>query len=102
MSSLSAHTERPERSRNAKAQARHRAKRKAYIEQVRPYVLLPDAPSLPCQFLVGADRDQAPDCAWRIPRPGRCPTTAAHQNSGAGTREWPTSQRKRGASPHDF
>lgn len=26
--------ERPERSRNAKAQARHRAKRKAYIEQV--------------------------------------------------------------------
>lgn len=29
------HGERPERSRNAKAQARHRAKRKAYIEQVR-------------------------------------------------------------------
>lgn len=27
-------SERPERSRNAKAQARHRAKRKAYIEQV--------------------------------------------------------------------
>jgi hypothetical protein len=27
--------DRPERSRNAKAQARHRAKRKAYIEQVR-------------------------------------------------------------------
>jgi hypothetical protein len=26
--------DRPERSRNAKAQARHRAKRKAYIEQV--------------------------------------------------------------------
>jgi hypothetical protein len=38
MSSVSGHTahsERPERSRNAKAQARHRAKRKAYIEQVR-------------------------------------------------------------------
>lgn len=37
MSSVSGHTahsERPERSRNAKAQARHRAKRKAYIEQV--------------------------------------------------------------------
>lgn len=29
-----AHSERPERSRNAKAQARHRAKRKAYIDQV--------------------------------------------------------------------
>lgn len=28
-------SDRPERSRNAKAQARHRAKRKAYIEQVR-------------------------------------------------------------------
>ena len=31
--SYTAH-ERPERSRNATAQARHRAKRKAYIEQV--------------------------------------------------------------------
>ena len=29
------HADRPERSRNAKAQARHRAKRKAYIEQVQ-------------------------------------------------------------------
>jgi len=29
--------DRPERSRNAKAQARHRAKRKAYIEQVHTY-----------------------------------------------------------------
>ncbi|SJL10729.1 uncharacterized protein ARMOST_14123 [Armillaria ostoyae] len=38
MSSLSAHTERPERSRNAKAQARHRAKRKAYIEQLEQTV----------------------------------------------------------------
>lgn len=40
MSSVTGHhstalSERPERSRNAKAQARHRAKRKAYIEQVR-------------------------------------------------------------------
>lgn len=33
-------TDRPERSRNAKAQARHRAKRKAYIEQVR-FVVVP-------------------------------------------------------------
>lgn len=31
--------DRPERSRNAKAQARHRAKRKAYIEQVHTYRL---------------------------------------------------------------
>ena len=31
----SSSVDRPERSRNAKAQARHRAKRKAYIEQVR-------------------------------------------------------------------
>ncbi|KAF5351460.1 hypothetical protein D9757_012053 [Collybiopsis confluens] len=31
-------TERPERSRNAKAQARHRAKRKAYIEQLEQTV----------------------------------------------------------------
>ncbi|KAF8886410.1 hypothetical protein CPB85DRAFT_1232451 [Mucidula mucida] len=41
MSSLSGHTahsERPERSRNAKAQARHRAKRKAYIEQLEQTV----------------------------------------------------------------
>ncbi|KAJ6464012.1 hypothetical protein C8R45DRAFT_1175193 [Mycena sanguinolenta] len=41
MSSVSghtAHTERPERSRNAKAQARHRAKRKAYIEQLEQTV----------------------------------------------------------------
>ncbi|KAJ3800970.1 hypothetical protein GGU11DRAFT_662796, partial [Lentinula aff. detonsa] len=30
--------ERPERSRNAKAQARHRAKRKAYIEQLEQTV----------------------------------------------------------------
>jgi len=38
--SLSGHTagERPERSRNAKAQARHRAKRKAYIEQLEQTV----------------------------------------------------------------
>ncbi|KAF5372466.1 hypothetical protein D9758_005155 [Tetrapyrgos nigripes] len=36
MSSTSA--ERPERSRNAKAQARHRAKRKAYIEQLETTV----------------------------------------------------------------
>ncbi|KAF8064920.1 hypothetical protein FPV67DRAFT_1500702 [Lyophyllum atratum] len=32
------HSERPERSRNAKAQARHRAKRKAYIEQLETTV----------------------------------------------------------------
>ncbi|KAG6918287.1 hypothetical protein DXG01_015379 [Tephrocybe rancida] len=32
------HLERPERSRNAKAQARHRAKRKAYIEQLEQTV----------------------------------------------------------------
>ncbi|KAF7293046.1 BZIP domain-containing protein [Mycena indigotica] len=42
MSSISGHTaqtaERPERSRNAKAQARHRAKRKAYIEQLEQTV----------------------------------------------------------------
>lgn len=35
--------EQPQRSRNARAQARHRAKRKAYIEQVRRrFALLPD------------------------------------------------------------
>jgi len=34
----SVHSERPERSRNAKAQARHRAKRKAYIEQLEQTV----------------------------------------------------------------
>ncbi|KAI0634334.1 hypothetical protein C8Q77DRAFT_1055676 [Trametes polyzona] len=34
----SAQAERPERSRNAKAQARHRAKRKAYIEQLEQTV----------------------------------------------------------------
>ena len=33
----SSSADRPERSRNAKAQARHRAKRKAYIEQVNTY-----------------------------------------------------------------
>jgi hypothetical protein len=33
----SSSADRPERSRNAKAQARHRAKRKAYIEQVHAY-----------------------------------------------------------------
>ncbi|EPQ50776.1 hypothetical protein GLOTRDRAFT_13435, partial [Gloeophyllum trabeum ATCC 11539] len=32
-------SERPERSRNAKAQARHRAKRKAYIEQLEQTVV---------------------------------------------------------------
>ncbi|KAJ7185301.1 hypothetical protein C8R46DRAFT_880832, partial [Mycena filopes] len=31
-------SERPERSRNAKAQARHRAKRKAYIEEAQETV----------------------------------------------------------------
>ncbi|KIM41238.1 hypothetical protein M413DRAFT_144833 [Hebeloma cylindrosporum] len=36
--SYTAHAERPERSRNAKAQARHRAKRKAYIEQLEQTV----------------------------------------------------------------
>jgi hypothetical protein len=35
----SAGSDRPERSRNAKAQARHRAKRKAYIEQVSSFPL---------------------------------------------------------------
>ncbi|GBE83505.1 hypothetical protein SCP_0505560 [Sparassis crispa] len=34
----SVHSDRPERSRNAKAQARHRAKRKAYIEQLEQTV----------------------------------------------------------------
>ncbi|TRM67199.1 hypothetical protein BD626DRAFT_546118 [Schizophyllum amplum] len=34
----SSHIDRPERSRNAKAQARHRAKRKAYIEQLEQTV----------------------------------------------------------------
>jgi len=41
MSSVTSHTalsERPERSRNAKAQARHRAKRKAYIDQLEQTV----------------------------------------------------------------
>lgn len=41
MSTLTSHpsqAERPERSRNAKAQARHRAKRKAYIEQLEQTV----------------------------------------------------------------
>jgi len=37
-SGQTAHSERPERSRNAKAQARHRAKRKAYIEQLEQTV----------------------------------------------------------------
>lgn len=37
--SYTAHAERPERSRNAKAQARHRAKRKAYIEQVAIFTM---------------------------------------------------------------
>ncbi|KIJ64729.1 hypothetical protein HYDPIDRAFT_131809 [Hydnomerulius pinastri MD-312] len=36
--SVSSQTDRPERSRNAKAQARHRAKRKAYIEQLEQTV----------------------------------------------------------------
>ena len=39
VTSHTAHSERPERSRNAKAQARHRAKRKAYIDQVGYYTL---------------------------------------------------------------
>jgi hypothetical protein len=34
MAQSTSSADRPERSRNAKAQARHRAKRKAYIEQV--------------------------------------------------------------------
>ncbi|RDB17379.1 hypothetical protein Hypma_001855 [Hypsizygus marmoreus] len=38
VTSHTAHSERPERSRNAKAQARHRAKRKAYIEQLEQTV----------------------------------------------------------------
>lgn len=41
MSSINGHTansERPERSRNARAQARHRAKRKAYIDQLEQTV----------------------------------------------------------------
>ncbi|KAF5373434.1 hypothetical protein D9615_009497 [Tricholomella constricta] len=38
MTNHTAHSERPERSRNAKAQARHRAKRKAYIEQLEQTV----------------------------------------------------------------
>jgi hypothetical protein len=37
--SVSSQPDRPERSRNAKAQARHRAKRKAYIEQVSSRVI---------------------------------------------------------------
>jgi hypothetical protein len=40
VTSHTAHSERPERSRNAKAQARHRAKRKAYIDQVGYHTLL--------------------------------------------------------------
>jgi hypothetical protein len=38
-SSHSSNLDRPERSRNAKAQARHRAKRKAYIEQLEQTVI---------------------------------------------------------------
>jgi len=72
--------DRPERSRNAKAQARHRAKRKAYIEQVHTHrrpVGLPNAPVLTVHsfffvclrayvhiyYIARADRDQAPDGA---------------------------------------
>ncbi|KAH9903333.1 hypothetical protein C8Q73DRAFT_785926 [Cubamyces lactineus] len=40
----SSQPDRPERSRNAKAQARHRAKRKAYIEQVRYPAPAPQSP----------------------------------------------------------
>ncbi|KAJ7906976.1 hypothetical protein B0H13DRAFT_1619000 [Mycena leptocephala] len=43
MSSKSVDTEKPERSRNAKAQARHRAKRKAYIEEAQTVTKLQTA-----------------------------------------------------------
>ena len=39
--------EQPQRSRNARAQARHRAKRKAYIEQVRSLSLYTPLPLFP-------------------------------------------------------
>ncbi|CAK5263683.1 unnamed protein product [Mycena citricolor] len=51
MSSLTGSAERPERSRNAKAQARHRAKRKAYIEQLEQTVTK-------LQTALGASGDQ--------------------------------------------
>ncbi|KAF9556075.1 hypothetical protein CPC08DRAFT_641993, partial [Agrocybe pediades] len=52
MSSHTAHhSERPERSRNAKAQARHRAKRKAYIDTLEQTVTK-------LQIAVGLTADQ--------------------------------------------
>ncbi|KAJ7928266.1 hypothetical protein B0H13DRAFT_1968703 [Mycena leptocephala] len=47
MSSKSVDTEKPERSRNAKAQARHRAKRKAYIEELEETFTFEQAAVLP-------------------------------------------------------
>jgi hypothetical protein len=55
--------EKPERSRNAKAQARHRAKRKAYIEQLELTVTKLQTAlgtTIPCWQCRIIDHNQAP------------------------------------------
>jgi hypothetical protein len=100
MSTTSAHTtssvEPPrERSRNAKAQARHRAKRKAYIEQVSwtsprhqpPLNVDPLGLTLPLNAVVGANGNKAPGCPWILTGASQRPPSDLHYPSRATARQ---------------
>ena len=114
--------DRPERSRNgrsflvvpkvstcspytaARAQARHRAKRKAYIEQVR-CLRRPRASSYSrtrrvphaTVFAVGADGHEAAVCPLALTRPGVRPSATDREDSRAGGREPATITTGRGS-----
>src|ERR1700691_1654701 len=92
--------DKPERSRNAKAQARHRAKRKAYIEQLESTVtklqtaLGTTSPCCPCRII-----DQ---CAIRLQsRSSRGSTTTPRKNTRTRARECATPSRERRHKTYD-
>lgn len=112
--------DRPERSRNAKAQARHRAKRKAYIEQVYTYPIALSGYAIILVLTVHfifrgrfwiharvyahiarADRDQAPDGARALARASRGPAATNAAYPPARTRKLQAHARERRAPSPD-
>ncbi|PPQ81371.1 hypothetical protein CVT25_015892 [Psilocybe cyanescens] len=122
VTSHTAHSERPERSRNAKAQARHRAKRKAYIDQLEQTVTklqvavgytTEQIQSLPPPLLKIRELEQEnsrlqkendelrrlltdPNSRALSSDSGRRPSIGSYQDSRSGDREYLIKRRKAG------
>ena len=99
--SSSHHSDRPERSRNAKAQARHRAKRKAYIEQVfYPFSDLVDFRLIPPSARTHCD--QTADGIWLFTRTNQrfAPSVAQDKRARTGERSAAERERRTTQAPH--